>query len=287
VPPNPFGRTWANVGELTSSGLEALVNLNDLKFGQLKYTPSLNATFYLNNELVSLSEGDLKFGSGGILDLAGVGSPGQNNYTMIRVAEGEKIGQIYGPVFDGVDENGNPKFKDLNKDGKVESAGADREVLGNGLPNLTLGLNNTLSLGDWSLNFFLRGAFGHSLVNQYRVFYEDYNAGSIKNYNRILTKLSDTKIKNAQYSSIHVEKADFLRLDNMQLGYSLPVKGAFSKAFVYVASNNLFTISGYTGIDPEVRFVDDEDGNPLAPGIDRRTNYFTSRSFSLGLNLGF
>lgn len=287
VPPNPFGRTWANVGELTSSGLEALVNLNDVKFGQLKWTPSLNATFYLNNELVSLSKGDLKFGSGGILDLAGVGSPGQNNYTMIRVAEGDKIGQIYGPVFNGVDENGNPKFKDLNKDGKVESAGADREVLGNGLPTMTLGLNNTFNLGNLSLNVFLRGAFGHSLVNQYRVFYEDYNAGSIKNYNRILTKLSDPKIKNAQYSSIHVEKADFLRLDNMQLGYNLPVKGAFSKAFIYLASNNLFTITDYTGIDPEVRFVDDEDGNPLAPGIDRRSNYFTSRSFSLGLNLGF
>jgi iron complex outermembrane receptor protein len=208
---------------------------------------------------------------------------------MIRVAEGDKIGLIYGPVFNGVDEKGDPKFKDLNGDGKIESAGLDRQVLGNGLPNMTVGLNNTFSTGNWSLNFFLRGAFGHSLVNQYRVFYEDYNAGSIKNYNRILTKLSDPKIKNAQYSSIHVEKADFLRLDNMQLGYNLPSTGPFSKVFVYLAGNNLFTITNYTGIDPEVRFFDDEDGvpNPLAPGIDRRTNYFTARSFSLGLNLGF
>lgn len=291
VPPNAFGNTWANVGELTSKGLEAMINFNDLKFGTLKWTPSLNATFYLDNKLVSLSEGDLKFGSGGVLDLAGVGAPGQNNYTMIRVAEGDKIGLIYGPVFNGVNEQGDPKFKDLNGDGKIESAGADRQVLGNGLPTFTAGLNNTLSMGPWSFNFFLRGAFGHSLVNQYRVFYEDYNAGSIKNYNRILTKLSDPKIKNAQYSSIHVEKADFIRLDNLQLGYTLPVKGLFNKVFVYVAGNNLFTISGYTGIDPEVRFVDvgdsGNDSNPLAPGIDRRSNYFTTRSFSFGLSLGF
>ncbi|MDZ4709234.1 MAG: SusC/RagA family TonB-linked outer membrane protein [Saprospiraceae bacterium] len=287
VPPNAFGNTWANVGELTSTGLEILANLNDMKFGSVKWTPSLNATFYLSNKLVSLSDGNLKFGSGGVLDLAGVGSPGQNNYTMIRVAEGDKIGLIYGPVFNGVDEKGDPKFKDLNGDGKIESAGLDRQVLGNGLPTITLGLNNTFNAGNWSLNFFFRGAFGHSLVNQYRVFYEDYNAGSIKNYNRILTKLSDPKIKNAQYSSIHVEKADFLRLDNLQLGYNLPMTGAFSKAFIYLAGNNLFTITNYSGIDPEVRFVDDETGNPLAPGIDRRTNYFTSRSFSLGLTLGF
>ncbi|MFZ1716178.1 MAG: SusC/RagA family TonB-linked outer membrane protein [Saprospiraceae bacterium] len=286
VPPNSFGRTWANVGELTSTGLEASVALNDLKFGGLKYTPSLNATFYLDNKLVSLSQGDLKFGSGGVLDLAGVGSPGQNNFTMIRVAEGEKIGQIYGPIYTGPDAAGNPTFKDLNGDGTGTTD--DKAVLGNGIPNFTLGFNNSFTLGNFTLNAFLRGAFGHSLINQFRVFYEDRNPGSILSYNRVNTKYADPKLKDAKYSSLHVEKGDFIRLDNMQLGYTLPVKGVFNKAFVYLAGNNLFTITGYTGVDPEVRFGDSEDnGNPFAPGIDRRDNYFTTRSFSLGVNFGF
>ena len=286
VPPNAFGNTWANVGELTSSGLEAAINFNELKLGGIKWTPSLNATFYLDNKLVSLSEGDLKFGSGGGIDLAGVGAPGQNNFYMIRVEEGKKLGSIWAPIFTGVDDKGNPTFKDVNGDGKGTTD--DRAIVGNGLPNFTLGLNNTITAGKFNISAFLRGAFGHSLVNQNRVFYEDLNPGSIKAFNRVNTSLARKDVKDARYSSLHVEKADFLRLDNLQIGYNLPIKGAFKSANIYVAGNNLFTITNYTGVDPEVRFGDSEDNdNPLAPGIDRRTNYFTTRSFSLGVNLGF
>ncbi len=286
VPPNAFGTTWANVGELRSSGLEASVNFNNLKLGGVSWNPSLNATFYLDNKLVSLSQGDLKFGSGGGIDLAGVGSPGQNNFYMIRVEEGQKLGQIWAPIFTGTDDKGNPTFKDINGDGKGTTD--DRAVVGNGLPNFTLGFNNSFSFGSFDASIFLRGAFGHSLVNQNRVFYEDLNPGSIRNYNRINTSLANPAVKDAKYSSLHVEKGDFLRLDNMQIGYKLPVIGGFSNAKVFLAGNNLFTITKYTGVDPEVRFGDSEDnGNPLAPGIDRRTNYFTTRSFSLGVNLGF
>jgi iron complex outermembrane receptor protein len=286
VPPNAFNRTWANVGKLNSSGLEALVSLNNLKLGGLKWTPSVNATFYLDNTLVSLSKGDLKFGSGGYVDLADVGSPGLNNFYMIRVQEGGKIGQITGPQYTGVDAAGNPIYKDFNGDGKGTTD--DKTVLGNGLPTMTLGFNNNFTLGRWSLNAFLRGAFGHSLVNQFRIFYENRNAGSIQSYNRINTKLVVPAVKNAAFSSLYVEKGDFMRLDNMQLGYTLPVKGVFNRAFIYLAGNNLFTITNYTGVDPEVRFGDSEDNNnPLSPGIDRRSNYITTRAFSLGVNLGF
>lgn len=287
VPPNAFGTTIANVGNLTSKGIEAILTLSAVKSSSFSYTPSLNATFYLDNKLVSLSKGDLKFGSGGILDLAGVGSPGQNNYTMIRVQEGGKIGNIFGPVYVGPDEKGDPKFADLNGDGKIEPAGADRKVLGNGLPTMTLGFDNNFQFGNFNIRAFLRGAFGHSLVNQWRVFYEDRNAGSIKNYNRINTKYANANLKNAQYSSLHVEKADFLRIDNVQAGYRFPKAGPFNSAYVYLAANNLATFTSYTGVDPEVRFTDSENGSALAPGIDRRTNYLTTRSFSLGVNLGF
>ena len=100
-----------------------------------------------------------------------------------------------------------------------------------------------------------------------------------------------------------MEKADFLKLDNATLGYTVPLGegGAFSKCRIYLSGQNLFTITNYTGVDPEVRFTDntdddgfgdaqfnlDDDGDPLSPGIDRRNTYFRTRSITFGVNLGF
>lgn len=98
----------------------------------------------------------------------------------------------------------------------------------------------------------------------------------------------------AKFSSLHVEKADFIKLDNLELGYNIPIsKGPFTSARIYLNGRNLVTISNYLGIDPEPRLADiGERGesttpDPLAPGIDRRGTYYTVRSFSFGANLNF
>ncbi|MEQ8535758.1 MAG: hypothetical protein RIB86_28130, partial [Imperialibacter sp.] len=91
------------------------------------------------------------------------------------------------------------------------------------------------------------------------------------------------------------EKADFIKLDNATVGYrvNLAPGSAFSNFRVYLSAQNPFVVTGYTGIDPEVRFVDSfddsNDGNddPLAPGVERRVTYFTTRVFTFGINLGF
>jgi iron complex outermembrane receptor protein len=92
------------------------------------------------------------------------------------------------------------------------------------------------------------------------------------------------------YSSIHVEKANYVKLDNFSLGYNfmLPENKYIGKIRVYFSGQNLFIITNYSGVSPEVRYGDAYDGNnPLAPGLDRENTYFTSRSFTFGVSVNF
>jgi iron complex outermembrane receptor protein len=163
-------------------------------------------------------------------------------------------------------------------------------VIGNGMPTMTVGFNNSFVFGNWDLNVFLRGAFGHEMLNSYRGFYENTEVTTVGNYNIVKTKYYDPTITKAVYNSSHIEKADYVRLDNASLGYNVKLNGgAVNRLRFYVSGQNLFTITGYTGIDPEVRFADaePEPDNALAPGIERRSTYFTTRIFTFGVNLGF
>jgi iron complex outermembrane receptor protein len=83
-----------------------------------------------------------------------------------------------------------------------------------------------------------------------------------------------------------VENASFLKLDNFSIGYSIPFaeESIIRKLRVYLAGNNTFTLTGYTGVDPEIRWED--DGNPLIPGIDRRNTWYTARSWLFGIQVG-
>jgi TonB-dependent starch-binding outer membrane protein SusC len=277
----------ANVGDLRNSGIEFALNFNAVKNAGFSWTTGFNlATF--DTKLVSLSSPDFTFGEGGELYTTPVGAPGQSGVFQIRVKEGEPIGQIWGLKETSIDDKGLPVFEDLNKDGKYDQK--DEQVLGSGLPKFTLGFVNTFKIGNFDVNFLIRGAFGHNLVNQFRTFYENSEPGSIKAFNRVQTKYWDPKLKNANYSSRYVESADFVKLDNFTVGYnlSMPSGSAFSNLRFFVSGNNIATFTGYTGVDPEVQYGDSEaDNNPLAPGIERRNNYLRTRSFSFGVTAGF
>jgi len=193
----------------------------------------------------------------------------------------------------------------LNGDGQIKATtqsaledDGDFKELGNGIPTLELGWSNQFSYKRWDVNAFFRGAFGHSLVNNFRVFYEPIDPGAINSYNRVITDKAAKGLTTAKYSSLYVEKADFLKLDNITVGYTIPtdkVKGIQSLR-LYGNIQNAFVLTKYTGIDPEPVLQDPGSadnggftgggGDVLAPGIDRRNNYFTSRTFTVGLTIG-
>ncbi len=297
VPPNLFGQTLVNIGELRNQGFELAVNYLAVTKPEFTWTTGANFAT-MQSKIVSLSSGGLSVGENGILYRANMGSPGQNATNLVRVKEGETLGQLWGPIQESVNADGTLKFADLNGDGKFCDCDDDRTVIGNGLPKFTLGFTNSFTFGRWDANVFFRGSFGHDLVNSYRGFYENLEPTTVINYNVVKTKNYDPAIKKATVNNTHIENASFVKLDNMSIGYSIPMKDKAINSFrVYLAGQNLFVITKYTGVDPEVRYVDTNDVNPngfqpaqpdpLSPGVERRGTYFTTRTVTFGVNLSF
>lgn len=292
VPPNLAPNTWKNSAGFTTSGIELSVNYDLIKKESFSYSPTLIFTSYRTNLDKYLDNTPQAF-------ITNLGAPGQNitdaGVGLHLLQEGSPIGQIVAPVWNGTLDNGKPTFVDQNGDGKIDAN--DWIVVGNGLPDFEMSLNNAFTFGKFDANLFFRGAFGHSMVHENRAFYEIQPA--VLAANVIHTKYFDPKVSTASYNNTHVEKADFVRLDNASIGYTLNTKGSkyFNKARLFVTGQNLFTITGYTGIDPDVRLSDTgaQDnggrlaavGNPLAPGVDRRSTYYLARTLTFGVNLGF
>jgi len=283
---NGFTNRFENGGELNTKGLELSVNYDIVKSDELTYNSGL---------IFSTYKSVLEKNTGGDRTIANLGSPGQNDTRMILVREGEEVGQIYGPVFTGeVDGNGSPILEDLNGDGVlVTDQGnaladdADFAVLGKGLPSWELGWTNQVTIGKFDVNAFFRGAFGHSLVNTFRAFYEPI-IGSQSSYNFINTDLARSDIRTAQFSSYYVEKADFFRLDNLSVGYNFDINNDYIKNVrLSLSGQNLFLISGYSGLDPEVSSNTGAFANGIpSAGIDY-TSFPRPRTFTFGLNATF
>lgn len=293
VPPNLFPQTILNIGEMVNSGIEVMVNYQAVQKGQFSWTTGFNFST-LRTNLRSLSAGDLSFGS--VNYRSNFGSPGQNLTQLIRVQENGPLGQIWGPIFDGVNENGSPRLKvidgtatDDNGNPVYCNCNDDRAQLGTAYPTFNFGFNNTINYKNWDLNVFFRGSIGHYLVNSYRGFYENTESTTVQNYNIVNTKYYDPSISVAQYNSSHVEKADFVVLDNATLGYNFNVGQGrnVTRLRTFISVQNPMMFTGYTGVDPEVRYVDTESQDALAPGIERRATYFTTTITTLGINVSF
>lgn len=275
VPPNFFSSTLQNIGELKSSGLEVALNFAAIQKTNFSYNTGLVFSTF-NTELVTLD------GEREQIFIGNLGPPGLNGINVIRVAEGQPIGDIMAPIFEGLNDDGQRIITDQNGDGTI-SQEDDAVVVGNGLPDFELSWNNSVQIGNFDISAVIRGAFGHSLVNINRAYYESPAAAN--NYNPVRTKyyLPDL-VESESWNSYYVEEADFVKLDNITLGYSLgsPIP-AIRNIRLYASAQNLFVITGYTGVDPEVHY---SYGSVLAPGVDDRNSYFRTRTFTFGLNLG-
>lgn len=276
VPPFLYPTMLANVGSMSNKGVEILLSGDIIRQRDFRWTASLNMS-HNKNEITDLSNEEfatnsIKTGSAWIRG-------GSDNTTHI-VEEGKEVGTFYGWLNYGLDEDGMYIMDDMI-DGEPGLTNDDRTYIGSAQPELTYGFSNIISYKNWELNFFFRGVYGNDLLNFSKMSYAttQWLPGANVLHDALTIGLSD----NPKYSSFYIEKGSFLKLDNASLSYSFDVSGIseIQKLRVYVTGQNLFTITNYTGLDPEVPM----DG--LDPGVEGREYYPKSRTLSVGVNVSF
>lgn len=259
----------ANVGSVENKGIELELGatlVDKDKFGwDLDFNISRNI-----NKVLSLSNEKYQGSNIQIAPLQGTVSGGFAQTIM----PGYPLGTFFGRKFTGLDANG------------LEQYEATNQVLGTAQPSFTYGLSNNLRYGSWFLTANLRGVVGNEVYNltANNLAYKNNLPGR-----NVLVSAIDDGVSRSQpkaYSSRWIESGSFLRLDNLTIGYNFKFNSkAVSSARVFFVGQNLFIITDYSGLDPEVNSEISASG--IAPlGIDY-LSYPKSRTFSLGASITF
>jgi TonB-linked SusC/RagA family outer membrane protein len=294
-----------NIGKMRNKGIDFSLGYRGTLGGSTAWSVSLNGSHY-KNEIVQI-DGVSQFFYGPI-------SVREQNPVINQV--GYPIGSFYGLVADGYYRDaadaapfassgaapGRIKFKDLNGDGLITSA--DRAVIGSPHPDFTGGLDLSVRRGGWDFSATVFGTFGNQIFNAqkywevFRYFDTNVRADLLENswtptnQNSKYPKLDANDAFSRQFSSYWVESGTYVRLRALQVGYNLPPAWIrwIPAARVYVQAENLFTITGYTGLDPALpaasTFGAAGDIRDQFRGIDRGT-YPSNRTFTIGISTTF
>jgi iron complex outermembrane receptor protein len=284
TPTYVYDQITANVGDMTNKGIEVQLNIAVVRGKDFNYETTINLA-HNQNKVTKLSS-DIY-----TTDRVYTGSPwirGGSGVTSHVVEVGKPVGQFFMLKCDGIDSNGKYIIEDINKDGQITDD--DRTYCGSAQPKLTYGWNNTFSYKKWDASFFIRGTIGNKVLDNPRAAYA--NNTYLSGANALDDNLTLQMRENSRVCSYYIENASFARLDNMSIGYTFDTKGInwLSKARVYVAGQNLFVITSYKGLDPEVELYTgsaSDSGAGLSPGIEPRNYMPKARSFTFGVNLTF
>ena len=298
-----FSTVLRNVGSVTNKGVElevgaVLIDKKDLKW-------NINGNIAHNkNEVTSLGNSEYFIPS-----FSSVGTLQYIDPLIVKV--GEPLGTFYGYKFKGIIQSnedlsqlptqtistvepGNPKFEDVNNDGVVNEQ--DRVILGNIQPKFTYGFNTKVTYKNWDLFVNVSGSYGNKLFNALAC---RLDRGNGYYYNPLAevanrwtpTNPSNTIQKASSATSIYaddrfVEDASYLKVRNIQLGYTLPLKQITPDARlrVYVSLQNFFTITGYTGYDPEANRNGIDETSALYQGVDYAA-YPAAKTVLFGFNI--
>ena len=275
--PAPVPTRIENVGETENTGIE--FSLDWLALDAPDLSANLGIVFNANsNEVVSLGPRDQ-------IITAGISGRGQSGNFAQIIKPGEPLGSFFGPVFTGI-ENGAQTFADLDGDGVVEPTGDDRQIIGNAQPDFTYGFRASVNVQNFDISLFLRGEQGRDVFNNTALVFQTKSAVlQGQNFLRDALDDPDAVSEAAKFSDRWIEDGSFLRLDNVTVGYSFDAANLTNQVrsvYVYVSANNLLTITGYSGYDPEVS----TNAGLASIGIDY-LNYPRPRTFTAGLRLGF
>jgi TonB-linked SusC/RagA family outer membrane protein len=297
------GSTPYNAGDVENKGFEIQANWKETK-GEFGYSIGASASFnknnvvYIGNEKSELYGGE--FITGGLR-------------TSVSKAEiGRPIGFFYGYKTDGIfndqaevdayQKDGNPiqpeatlgdiKYVDINKDGVISAE--DRTMIGSPHPDMVFGIDLAFTYKNFDLSALLNGFVGNDFINASWSYKGGESFGnkpvteldgwSDENTGATAPRPTYSPLNRQKVSDIWVEDGSFMRLKNLQLGYTLPShlmeKASISKCRIYISAQNLVTLTKYSGFDPEV------GGDALNSGIDKGV-YPQPRMMMLGLNLHF
>lgn len=288
----------ANVGSMRNSGVElsfggAIIDKQDFGWNG-------NVVFaYNKNKVVSLSNDEFNIGQ---IRFNAFGGRGLSDVYASYLIPGRPLGEFNNvPTFAGFNSSGSVLMKpgvgqepttDVSKsDAAVAVTNKNLLAQGNPQPFLTASFSNNFRYKAFDLSFQLRGTFGNKILNNIRN--NLMLPGSIQETNM----LKDVNTLPVGYATnilttLWMESGTFVRFDNWQLGYNIPVKNkSISNARIYLGGNNLFVLTKYKGIDPELQTKGDLSSNtaqtPNSLGLDNSSIYPKTRTFQLGLNLTF
>lgn len=307
---------FVNVGSMVNKGVDASVNTFGNIVEDLQYSLGVTFTTY-DNEIVNIAQGvdyfeqeARRFGSSPLIRNA-VGHPVSSffGYDIVGFWDSQnEMQEANAEVEDGNYQDGmgvgRYRYRDVNGDGEITPD--DRTFLGNPNPDFTYGLNIGFDYKNFDLNAFFYGSQGNDVWNQVK-WWTDFYSGFVgaksktalydswtpENQDAKVPILEETQTlsNNQAPNSYFVEDASFLKLKNLQLGYSIPksvlADVGISELRIYVQGSNLFTATNYSGVDPEVGFFPgDGGGGSTSFGIDEGS-YPTARKFLIGINLTY
>jgi len=276
----PVGSIVANGGIMSNKGIEIALGATPVQTTNFTWSTNLNIASN-KNEIVKLTN-PFFIGGDSIRRVQPDGA-GQTGATLQILKEGKPLGQFFTLDYAGKNAAGVSQYYDKN--GNLTTAplnGVDYHYTGNAQPKVLLGWSNNFQYKNFDLSVFFRGVFGNKIFNATRADLFRPTTAMTTNILVDVENESPADFNSYRYSSRFIEDGSYIRLDNATLGYNFKNINKFVKSLrMYTTVNNLFVITKYSGIDPEV-----EQGG-TAPGVDSNNFYPKTRSFLLGLNVIF
>lgn len=277
----PAGSYTANVGKLSNKGIEFVLNGSPVTTNNFSWTTGINLAHNVN-KIITLS--DSRFNIDDRLTVTPDGA-GQSGASLQILSPGQAIGTFFTYKYAGKDANGVSQYYDAA--GNVKTQGllnrTDYYVLGNAQPKALIGWSNNIQYKNFDLSIFMRAVLGNKIMNVTRADLFRPSTAQFTNIPVEVENESAADFNSYKYSSRFLENGSYLRLDNATLGYTFKkgVVPGVKSLRVYTTANNLFVITGYKGIDPEI------NQGGIAPGVDTNNFYPKTRTFLFGLNVSF
>lgn len=279
-PPFVYSTILVNVGTTQNQGIEVAIDGDIFKGTKVEWTSGINYS-YGTTKLKVLSNNMYQASYVDLYQKPGVGT---SEY-FFRVQEGGKVGQFYGYEYAGVEDGKMMIYTDQGE--KVPVTEADvkyKRYIGNGTPTSYASWSNTLRYKNFDLNIFIRGAFGFDIFNMRKYGMGLQGCGTDNVLRDAYLKDKDIVTGGGVISSFFLEKGDYVKLENVTLGYNFTPKPnkILDGMRVFLSAKNLFTLTGYSGNDPSIVSV-----NGLKPGVDTNSAYPVATQVSVGVTLRF